>query len=70
MHFGGGWVVEMALPLFVGSESDPHDPSNLDVVACIYNPGDKRRGQGDYGAQWPASLIHLVSFKPVRALEN
>lgn len=43
--------MEMALPLFVGSESDPHGPSNLDVVACIYNPGDRRRGQGDYGAQ-------------------
>lgn len=52
----------MALPLFVGS--------NLDVVACTYNPGDRGGGRGGYGAQWPASLGHLVSSKPVRALEN
>lgn len=42
----GGWVGEMALSLFVGPEFDPHNPSNLDVVACTYNPGDEEEVAG------------------------
>lgn len=41
-----GRVGETALSLFVGPEIDPHNPSNLDVVACTYNPGDREEAAG------------------------